>query len=284
MKWLTFKHDKGIYHGYLAGDEIIVTGEGDLTNVVAGAKTEKTLERVSLTGANILAPVFKPGKIIAVAANYQSHVREAGAQQRDEKLATPRLFLKPSTSIIGQNAPVVLNPITKELDWEVELAVIIGCTAWWVDEDEALRYVFGYATANDISARSLELGAERDGVAQSAFFDWLAGKWLDGSAPIGPFIVTADEVGDPSDLTLTLKVNDRLYQHGNTSEMIHSVQALIAYSSRLMTLEPGDIILTGTPSGVGATTGNFLVENDVMTAEVEGLGALRTPVLSRKMK
>lgn len=280
MKWLTFEQDGQIRHGYIDGEEIVITGDGDLIGVVSGTETAGVLSRRPLAGARVLAPLLRPGKIVAAAANYQSHVTESGAKERDEKTATPRLFLKPDTSIIGQDSPVELDPITKELDWEVELAVVIGSTARRVAEEDALDYVFGYATSNDISARSLDLGAERDGPEQSAFFDWLAGKWLDGSAPLGPYIVNADEVGDPGRLSLTLRVNDRVWQNGSTSEMIHSVQELVAYSSRLMTLQPGDIILTGTPAGVGATTGDFLVPGDVMVAEVEGLGALRTPVVA----
>lgn len=280
MKWLTFEQNGQIRHGYVDGDEIVVTGDGDLAGVVSGTESAGIGSRTPLEGTRILAPLLRPGKIVAAAANYQSHVQESGAKARDEKIATPRLFLKPDTSIIGQDAPVELDPITKQLDWEVELAVIMGRTARRVPKDGALDYVFGYATSNDISARSLELGPERDGVEQSAFFDWLAGKWLDGSAPLGPYIVSADEIGDPGDLPLTLRVNDTVWQTGNTSEMIHSVQELVAYSSRLMTLHPGDIILTGTPAGVGATTGDFLAPGDVMIAEVEGLGALRTPVVA----
>lgn len=279
MKWLTFEQDGQIRHGYVDGDEIVDTGEGDLTDVVSGVESAGDESRWPLLGVTILAPLLKPGKIIAAAANYQSHVTESGSDERDEKVATPRLFLKPDSSIVGQGATVELDPITKQLDWEVELAVVIGRTARRVAENAALDYVFGYATSNDISARSLELGEKRDGQEQSAFFDWLAGKWLDGSAPLGPYIVSADEVGDPRGLSLTLRVNDREWQNGNTSEMIHSVQELVAYSSRLMTLQPGDIILTGTPAGVGATTGNFLAPGDVMVAEVEALGAIRTQIV-----
>lgn len=282
MKWLTFEQNGQVWHGYVDGDEIVVTGEGDLTDVVSGTESAGDESRRPLLGSRILAPLLKPGKIVAAAANYQSHVTESGSEERDEKVATPRLFLKPDTSIVGQGAMVELDPITKQLDWEVELAVVIGSTARRVAEEAALDYVFGYATSNDISARSLELGEKRDGQEQSTFFDWLAGKWLDGSAPLGPYIVSADEVGDPTGLSLTLRVNDREWQNGNTSDMIHSVQELVAYSSRLMTLQPGDIILTGTPAGVGATTGNFLAPGDVMVAEVEALGAIRTQIVDPK--
>src|SRR5699024_1492754 len=148
--------------------------------------------------------LLAPGKVIAVAANYQEHVKEAGFDARERTTATPRLFLKPDTSVIGPDEPVTLNPVTRQLDWEVEIAVVIGREARGVPVGSALEHVFGYATSNDISARSLDLGVERDGEAWTGFFDWLEGKWLDGSAPIGPYLVTADEVPDPQRLGLTL--------------------------------------------------------------------------------
>ncbi|MGO1770902.1 MAG: fumarylacetoacetate hydrolase family protein, partial [Microbacterium sp.] len=126
MKWLTFDDDGTIRHGRVEGDEIVVTGDGDLSAVVGGDAATAEVGRRPIDGARILAPLLAPGKVIAVAANYQEHVKEAGAQARDEKTATPRLFLKPDTSITGPDAPVVLNPITHQLDWEVEIAVVIG--------------------------------------------------------------------------------------------------------------------------------------------------------------
>lgn len=280
MKWLTINDSGTVQHGFIDGDEIVVTGEGDLAGVVAGASETREICRVPLAGATILAPVLVPGKVICIAANYQSHVTEAGGAERERTVATPRLFLKPDTAVIGHGTPIALNPITSQLDWEVEIAVWIGAEARSIPESEALDHVFGYSTSNDISARTLELGPNRDGEAWTGFFDWLEGKWLDGSAPIGPYLVTADEVPDPQNLGLTLTVNGRLRQDGTSADMIHSVAKLISFSSRVMTLRPGDVILTGTPAGVGATTGDFLQPGDVMVAEVTGLGALTTPVTS----
>ncbi|GEK80170.1 fumarylacetoacetate hydrolase family protein [Agrococcus baldri] len=280
MKWLTFDDDGAVRHGYVEGDEIVVTGDGDLTAVVRGEADTGAEQRRPLHGARILAPLLSPGKVLAAAANYQEHVKEAGGPARDQAKATPRLFLKPDTSITGPDAPVVLNPITQQLDWEVEIAVVIGRRAEGVPVEEALDHVFGYATSNDISARSLDLGVERDGEAWTGFFDWLEGKWLDGSAPIGPYLVTADEVPDPQRLDLTLELNGRVMQRGSSADMVHTVAELVSFSSRLMTLNPGDVILTGTPSGVGATTGVFLNPGDSMVAEVQGLGSLTTPIVA----
>lgn len=284
MKWLTFDDEGTTRHGYVEGEEIAVTGTGDLTHVVRGDADAEAHggaeERRPLRGARVLAPLLRPGKVIAVAANYQEHVKEAGARAREQRTATPRLFLKPDTSITGPDAPVALNPITHQLDWEVEIAVVIGRKARSVTVEHALEHVFGYATSNDISARSLDLGSDRDGEAWTGFFDWLEGKWLDGSAPIGPYLVTADEVPDPQDLELTLSVNGEVMQDGSSTDMVHTIAELISFSSRLMTLHPGDVILTGTPSGVGATTGRFLAPGDRMVAEVRGLGALTTPIVA----
>ena len=280
MKWLTFDVGGTIRHGYLDGDEIAVTGDGDLAAVVRGESETGVTERLPVQGARILAPLLTPGKVIAVAANYQEHVKESGSDARDQKTATPRLFLKPDTAITGPDAPVVLNPITTQLDWEVEIAAVIGRRAQAVSVAQALGHVFGYATSNDISARSLDLGDHRDDEAWTGFFDWLEGKWLDGSAPMGPYLVTTDEVPDPQALDLTLEVNGEVMQRGSSTDMVHTVAELVSFSSRLMTLNPGDVILTGTPSGVGATTGVFLKPGDSMVAEVEGLGSLTTPIVA----
>ncbi|MGV9193583.1 fumarylacetoacetate hydrolase family protein [Microbacterium sp. MC2] len=280
MKWMTFDDDGTVRHGYVAGDDVIVTGDGDLMGVVRGEAATAEVGRRPLAGARILAPLLAPGKVIAVAANYQEHVKEAGHASRDQKTATPRLFLKPDTAITGPDAPVALNPITQQLDWEVEISVVIGRQARDVTVDAALDHVFGYATSNDISARSLDLGIERDGEAWTGFFDWLEGKWLDGSAPIGPYLVTADEVPDPQNLELTLEVNGEIMQRGSSTDMVHTIAELVSFSSRLMTLNPGDVIMTGTPSGVGATTGVFLKPGDRMVAEVQGLGSLVTPIVA----
>lgn len=281
MKWLTFRQGGAVRHGHLDGADVVVAGEGDLADVVATPGTTPVSgPRVPLSEVEVLAPLLRPGKVVAVAANYQKHVTESGLRERDRATAMPRLFLKPDTAIAGPDEPVRISAITTEFDWEVELAVVIGRTAYRVDVDEALSYVFGYATSNDLSARSLAHGIESDGEAATGFFAWLEGKWLDGSAPLGPYLVTADEVGDPQDLTLTLHVNGEQKQRSTTGAMIHTVAELVSYASRLMTLRPGDVILTGTPEGVGAATGTFLQPGDEVVAEVVGLGVLRTPIVA----
>lgn len=279
MKYVSFDHDGEQHHGYLDGAEIVVLGRGYL-DLAAGAPGGRPIGHVAVADVRLRAPLARPGKIIGVAANYQEHVREGGAEERVKAFSTPRLFLKPDTTLAGPGDPVPLPDITASLDWEAELGVVIGTEARDVSESDALAHVFGYVTSNDISARSFDFGVERDGQQWTVFFDWLAGKWLDASAPIGPWLVTSDEVPDPQDLDLTLEVNGVIRQHSSTAAMIFSVAELVSFTSRLMTLRPGDLLLTGTPAGVGAATGDFLAAGDVMVAEVAGLGPLRTPVIA----
>jgi 2-keto-4-pentenoate hydratase/2-oxohepta-3-ene-1,7-dioic acid hydratase in catechol pathway len=280
MKLVTCEHDGEIVHGVLDGEDIAVFGSGDLSELVAGAIPARSGLRLRREEVRFLAPLRAPGKILAVAANYQEHVTESGNRERDVQTASPRLFLKPDTSIVGDDAEVELAPITTQLDWEAELAVVIGRTTRNVTEADALDHVFGYMTSNDLSARSLALGIPRDGEAWTGFFDWLEGKWLDGSAPIGPYLVTADDVPDPQNLAIRLTVNGTVKQEGSTAGMIHTVAELVSFSSRLMTLRPGDVILTGTPAGVGATTSSFLAPGDVVVTEIERLGALTTRIVA----
>ncbi|WP_165808009.1 fumarylacetoacetate hydrolase family protein [Microbacterium sp. TPD7012] len=280
MKLATFEHDGEILHGVIEGDRIAVAGPGDLRAVIEGAPLERTGQVISVDAVRILAPLTNPGKVVAVAANYQEHVIEGGDRPREKSTATPRLFLKPDTTVVGDDAEVEIASITTQLDWEAELAVVVGHLAKDVSETEALNFVFGYSTSNDISARNLVTGAARDGEAATDFFDWLAGKWLDGSAPFGPYVVTTDEILDPQKLAITLTVNGEPKQLGNTADMIHSVAEIISFTSRLMTLRPGDIILTGTPAGVGMATGTYLNPGDVVVAEIEGLGALTSRIVA----
>jgi 2-keto-4-pentenoate hydratase/2-oxohepta-3-ene-1,7-dioic acid hydratase in catechol pathway len=225
-----------------------------------------------------MAPLLRPPKLLALARNYQDHITEGGGQPVDKQRIVPKLFLKPSSAIIGPDQPLCLPAISHTTDWEVELAVVIGKRCRNVGMADALDAVFGYTIANDVSARTTDWGIERDPDQWNEFFDWLNGKWPDGFAPLGPYILTADEIADPQNLDLSLHLNGTQKQHSNTREMISTVAETIVFASRFMTLEPGDIIETGTPSGVGATTGTYVKSGDVMEARVEKLGALRTPV------
>jgi 2-keto-4-pentenoate hydratase/2-oxohepta-3-ene-1,7-dioic acid hydratase in catechol pathway len=285
MRLVTYLRAGAVRHGRLDdNDQVVEFGDGDLGVLVESVFPLHTADptgvgEYSLADVELLAPLRRPGKLLAAAANYQDHVTETGADPLDKSRISPRLFLKPASSIVGPGAAVPLPDVSGEVDWEAELSVVIGKRAHGVPVDEALDVVAGYMTSNDVSARSLDLGYERDTEDKAVwFFDWLAGKWCDGFAPLGPWLVTADEVPDPQALPVELAVNGVPRQNGSTKDMIFTVAELVAHASRLMTLEPGDVIMTGTPSGVGAATGEYLKAGDEMTVVVGGLGTLRNTV------
>ncbi|WP_037366633.1 fumarylacetoacetate hydrolase family protein [Nakamurella lactea] len=287
MKLLTYRRtDDSIGHGILTDDGtgVIELGDGDLATVVAAglvpAAPTAPAQRFDLSDVTVLAPLQAPGKIICAASNYQEHIDEGGGTRVDKTRTSPKLFNKFENAIAGPDDTFLIPEISAAADWEVELAVVIGREGRNIATDDALDHVFGYATANDLSLRALDkIGFERDTEnAWVGFFDWLEGKWADNSAPVGPYLVTADEIPDPQSLPIRLAVNGEIRQQSTTGGMIFTCAELIAFASRLCTLRPGDIILTGTPAGVGATTGTYLNDGDVMVAEVEGLGKLVTPV------
>ncbi len=212
-------------------------------------------------------PVERPGKIIAVGLNYQDHAAESAA----DLPAIPIMFAKWSTCLVPDGAPIRIPAGIDEVDWEAELAVIIGRTAKDVSAADALDYVSGYTCMNDVSARRVQ----REGV------QWSPAKSFDSFGPIGPVVVPAADIPDPQSLQISARVNGALMQDSNTKYMIFSVADLIAHASRGTTLEPGDIISTGTPSGVGAfrDTPIFLKDGDVVEIEIEGIGVLRNPVV-----
>ena len=208
------------------------------------------------------------GKLLCIGLNYSDHAAETGSPIPSE----PILFMKATTAISGPNDPVIAPRGSTKLDWEVELGIVIGRRASYVGEDEALDYVAGYCVANDVSEREFQL--ERPGR------QWTKGKSADTFAPLGPWMVTGDEVPDPQALDLWLEVNGRRYQNGNTRTMIFGVKKIVSFASCYMTLEPGDVIPTGTPPGVGAGQKPqvFLKPGDVMRLGVGGLGEQRQEV------
>jgi 2-keto-4-pentenoate hydratase/2-oxohepta-3-ene-1,7-dioic acid hydratase in catechol pathway len=232
-----------------------------------------------ISSVELLAPMRRPPKILAAAGNYQAHIIEGGQKPVDKSIIVPKLFMKPSSSVLDPGKAITLPSTSQTNDWELELGVIIGRRGKDIPVENALSYVAGYTVVNDVSARTSEWGLEgRNPGEWDLFFDWLNGKWPDGFAPMGPWVVTADEIPDPQALRMTLNVNGKEWQNASTGDMIFTVAELIAFSSRFMTLEPGDTYATGTPSGVGDTTGTYLKDGDVMEAWVEGIGTLVTPV------
>jgi 2-keto-4-pentenoate hydratase/2-oxohepta-3-ene-1,7-dioic acid hydratase in catechol pathway len=227
----------------------------------------------------LAAPVPRPGKIICLAGNYAEHVREGGQQAYGREETTPWLFIKPATTVIGPGEAIRLpRTLGIDVDWECELGVVMGEVCAGVPAASALDYVLGYTVFNDISARAIDVPIARQTRDRDQFHDWLHGKWFDTFGPMGPCIVTEDEIPDPQALHLELRYNGEVRQSATTGQMIYPVADLIEWISAILTLEPGDIISTGTPSGIGRTTGTSLQDGDVLEAEIERIGVLRNPV------
>jgi 2-keto-4-pentenoate hydratase/2-oxohepta-3-ene-1,7-dioic acid hydratase in catechol pathway len=220
-----------------------------------------------LADARLGPPIPDPEKFICLGLNYRDHAAEANM----EAPPAPILFSKFRNSLTGPNDPIVLPGVSEKIDYEAELGVVIGPRTKDVSEAEALSRVAGYTIINDVSARDLQMQTGQ----------WLAGKALDTFAPCGPALVTADEIPDPQRLAVRTRVNDEVVQDASTAEMIFTVAETIAFLSSLMTLEPGDLIATGTPAGVGFARKPplWLKDGDVVEIEIEGLGALRNPVV-----
>jgi 2-keto-4-pentenoate hydratase/2-oxohepta-3-ene-1,7-dioic acid hydratase in catechol pathway len=230
----------------------------------------------------LAAPLSNGPKLLCVAANYRAHIQESGFEPPEQTAAViPQFFAKfPSTSIIGPHDPIPLNRCSVAPDWELELAVVIGIGGKHIPRNEALAHVFGYTAINDVSERRMNANIPgRLTRANDNFFDWLTGKWFDGFAPLGPAIVTTDEIADPQNLRLTLDLNGERMQDATTSQMISPVAELIAHISSILRLEPGDIIATGTPEGTGMSRGRFLRPGDVIRCSIEGIGEFENPVV-----
>ena len=260
-------HDAWVRPGSIG---VAATSPADLLPLLAGlvgpdgAVANATPDVI---GPRLTAPVQRPGKILAVGLNYLGHIAEVGKPRPE----LPMIFAKYSSAVTGPTDPIELDPtVTAELDYETELAVVIGRPARRVDEDRALEHVLGYCVADDVSARDLQRSETQ--VSRS--------KGQDTFCPLGPWITTADAVGDPHNLRIRTTVNGATRQDSTTSDLLFGVAFLVAHLSRTMTLETGDVILTGTPSGVGSgmRPPTYLSEGDVVHSEIEGLGSLENTV------
>lgn len=229
----------------------------------------KNIDNCPKVGINerLSSPMARPSKIVCVGLNYAKHALESGMQLPTE----PVLFFKSTSAICGPNDDVIIPKGSKKTDWEVELAVVIGKKASYVEEKNAMNYVAGYTLHNDVSEREFQL--EREG-------QWVKGKSNDTFAPLGPWLSTRDEIENPDDLNLWLKLNGETMQHSNTSDMVFKIPELISYISHFMTLLPGDVISTGTPFGVGLGLDpqRYLVEGDEMELGIDGLGIAKQKV------
>ncbi len=230
--------------------------------------------------APLLVPVPRPNKIFLLAGNYAEHIREGGQVAAERAETFPYVFMKPpSTTLTAAGRAVKLPAAAPDaVDWELELGVVIGKRVKSISEAEALTAVAGYTVINDISQRRYRPNPGRKPRDKDSFFDWLHGKWFDGFCPCGPCVLSADELADPQTLRLTLTHNGTVRQDASTAQMIFPVAAIIAFIARMVTLEPGDLISTGTPAGVGAATGTFLATGDVLRGSIERIGTLVTPI------
>ncbi len=259
-----------------AGDAAVAAAKRVTETAVAQgmAASWPALDQVTL-----LAPVPDPRKILALAGNYRKHLREGGGTVSRKENMVPNVFIKPVTTVAAPGQAIRLpGPICTSVDYEAELGVVISSPCYRVSVESALDHVAGYLNFNDVSGRSLNIDVPRETSPRTAYFDWLNGKWFDTFAPMGPMLVLKDEVPDPQSLSLALRVNGQVRQSASTADMIFGVAETVAWISRFVTLEPGDVIATGTPSGVGVTTGTFLQPGDVVEMEISGLGILRNPV------
>jgi 2-keto-4-pentenoate hydratase/2-oxohepta-3-ene-1,7-dioic acid hydratase in catechol pathway len=292
MRLLTYRDESGDHVGVVRGEEVIdlsVVEEyppADILSLIDRGDTYfqhlasmmsaiKSSERAKpLSSLHVLPPLNPPREnVICVGRNYVEHAEEM-ARARERDVTPPTVFTKAQTSINGPYGDVPIFPsISTQVDWEAELGVVIGRRGMNIPAEHALDYVFGYTVVNDVSARDIQYGWG------GQFFK---GKSMDGSCPIGPWIVTRDDIPDPQALSLRLRINGETKQDGNTRDMIRPVADLIAWVSEGMTLLPGNLIATGTPAGVGQarTPPEFLKPGDVMETEVQGIGVMRNRVVS----
>jgi len=302
MKLATYSKDKSLSCGILvAGGLIDIPSAWDGLNPPRSVKEilqrgSACLERLARLAQSadiflptdsfqLLAPIPRPSKVLALAGNYSEHIVEAGLKLglSDSPLQTtvPRPFLMPPTVVIGPDEQIPWPAYSKQIDYEIELAVVIGKNAKGVSPDDALDCVAGYTIANDVSARSVTFAKSRAKRPWDEFYDWLNGKWADGFLPMGPYLLTADEIGDVQNLKMTLTVDGEVRQEANTSQMIYPVADIVSFLSHIMTLEPGDVIATGTPAGVAMATGKFLQPGARIECTIENLGTL-TNVLGQR--
>jgi 2-keto-4-pentenoate hydratase/2-oxohepta-3-ene-1,7-dioic acid hydratase in catechol pathway len=265
----------------LSGDEAIGikdAGFNDVLSVVAGGADAMdrvtrwldrppSSERLPLSAVTLLAPIQRPHKIICIGLNYRDHAAESNLPVPE----TPTVFAKFSTSVIGPGAPIVLPKASTKPDYEAEFAVVIGKGGRYIPADEWEKHVFGYTIVNDVSARDFQMATTQ----------WTIGKTFDTFCPMGPAIVTADEIEDPHALAISLTIGGETLQSSNTSNLIFRIPQLIEYLSSVFTLEPGDIISTGTPAGVGfaRTPPRYLKAGDEVRVQVQGIGELVNPVV-----
>lgn len=283
MKFVTFQRaNAGPEAGVLSGDHVVSlapAGFADMIAVLAGGEAARAKVRSFITDApassifplgsvRLLAPIPRPPKLICIGLNYRDHA----AETRNEIPKVPTVFAKFSNVVIGPSAPIILPKTSHKPDYEAEFMFVIGTGGRRIAAANWQRHVFGYTIFNDVSARDF----------QSATSQWMIGKTFDSFAPMGPYLVSADEIADPHALDMSLRIGDEVLQHSNTCELIFKIPDLIEYISSVVTLESGDVVATGTPAGVGFTRKppRYLRAGDEVVVAIAGLGELRNPVVA----
>jgi len=282
MKFVTFHHNNHTHAGVVANDqvmslagagfhsvlEVITAGQEALLLIKSFVETGVPDASFPLASVRLMAPIPRPPKIICIGLNYREHAIES----KLEIPTIPVVFSKYASSVIGPGEAIVLPKNSTKPDYEAELAVVIGKNGRHIKAADWEEYVFGYTNMNDVSARDFQLATSQ----------WMIGKTFDTFAPMGPYLVTADEIGDPHNLNISLTINGETLQNSNTRELIFRIPQLIEYLSSVFTLECGDVISTGTPSGVGFSHNppRWLKAGDSVTVKVEGLGELTNPVVA----
>ena len=244
-------------------------------------ENESAAASLAIENASILTPIPRPNKLLLLAGNYAKHIEEGGENSVERAETYPYVFMKPASTTLNHHGGEIPIPSVSpdNIDWECELGVVIGKKAKGVSEVEALDYVAGYTVVNDISDRGFRPNPNRKERDRDKFFDWQHGKWHDGSCPVGPCIATPATISDPQNLPLKLTVNGEVHQDANTAMQIFPVAAVIEFISSFVTLEPGDIISTGTAAGVGHAKGVHLKAGDQVEASIEGIGALKNTMV-----
>jgi 2,4-diketo-3-deoxy-L-fuconate hydrolase len=293
MRLCRFERDGRIEGGFYHDDRVVPFPDaGDDPNLTAflpgGSKFEQakewagndTLPSVPMTKVKLLVPNPRPNKLLLLAGNYAKHIEECGGAAVERAETFPYVFMKPpSTTLNHPGAPVIIPRNSPDrIDWELELGVVIGRGGKHIAEADALDHVAGYTIFNDISNRGFRPNPDRKERPRDPHFDWLHGKWHDASCPSGPCIVSSHAVPDPQNLAMQLRVNGELKQDANTAQQIFPVAAVIEFISGIMTLEPGDMISTGTAAGVGHAAKTWLKPGDHIEAMIESIGTLVSPV------
>lgn len=267
MKLVAFKHKDGAVRGGVHSGEMIrqlpESGNDDVVSYIATGGAASFGEEIPLSQVTLLAPLQKPPRIFGIGLNYREHAAESKMAVQ----SVPTVFLKLSSSITGPDSDVLLPPDATQPDYEAELAVVIGKSGHRIQPEKWRDHVFGYTIVNDVSARGVQLATSQ----------WTLGKSFPTFTPMGPWIVTADELADPHSLEIKLTLNGEVMQHANTRDLIFPIPELIAHISSIVPLEPGDVISTGTPPGVGLGRNpqRWLRADETMIIEIEGIGTLR---------